>query len=145
MVKVSLLLNPNAVHNPTSNPVCHSCACCQGLFPLRSHLWSQGCIVQAELILSSPYNWAYLQSLRLICQVSFFLKLYHPTQGCISWPKLMSFSWFSPSSNISSELCLGMFDHNWCCGCSSVWSLRITTALSKVPLHYLLLFTIKWG
>src|SRR5882724_4292765 len=27
-----------------------------------------------------------------------------------------------------------MFDHTWCSGCSSVLSLRITTALGKVPL-----------
>ena len=62
----------------------------------------------------------------------FSLKLYLPSWGHIVWPKLMSFTPFCPSSNISLELCSGMFNHTQCSGCSSVWSLRITTALGNV-------------
>ena len=67
------------------------------------------------------------------CQGSFSLRLYLLSQGHIIWPKLTSFSWFHLSSNISLELCSGMFNHTWCSGCSSVWSLRITNALGNVP------------
>ena len=52
----------------------------------------------------------------------------------VYWPKFMSFSWLCPSSDIGLELCLGMFHYTWPSGHSSVWSLRITTVLGKVPL-----------
>ena len=69
------------------------------------------------------------------CQSLFSLRSYLPTQGYIVWPELMSFNQFHPSSIMSLELCLGMFDHTQHSGWSSVWSLRITTVQGKVPLH----------
>ena len=60
-----------------------------------------------------------------------------PTWGHIIQPELMSFGQFYPSSIISLELCFGMFDHTWHSGCSSVWSLRITTVLVWLYVHIL--------
>ena len=90
-----------------------------------------------ESISSEPNHPSEITSSGWSCQGSLHLRLwlYPPSWGHNFQPELMSFSQFHLGSIISSELHSRMFNHTWHSGCSSAWSLRITTALGKAPLH----------
>ena len=84
------------------------------------------------------YTWKIVDHMEMSwwcdCLGSLHLRLYLQNQGCIFWPEIMSFSWFHSGSIISSGIHSGMFDHTWHSGCSSAWSLKMTTVLGKAPL-----------
>jgi len=107
---------------------------CQGSFSVRVHSLSGFILCQGSFSVR-----VHSLSGFILCQGSFSLRSYYPSQGHTVWPELMSFSQSGPSSNISSELCSGMFDHTWHSGHSSVWSwsLRIITVLACLCDHIL--------